>query len=205
MRDGPAMSVAQSLVALYLRGVAPTLRVREFRRPEGQGFVFAGLHGDQLVLAGSRKGAVAPLVSRSDDGELAAGVADRLGHRPIRGSTSKGGVSGFLGLRRLLRRSTSVFIAVDGPRGPAGRAAPGAVVLARSVDRPLVPVAAACRPMIRLRSWDALGVPLPFARVFLLYGRPVAPQGPRDRCAHRLEAALARLRKRAQRLLVRRR
>ncbi len=199
-------------IAAYLRAVRPTLRVaRVGRRPsrpnpridDAPAAVYAALHGDQIALAGTHAGGVAALASRSRDGGLAATVLAALGHRVRRGSSSAGGAAGLLGLRRDVRAGRSAVITVDGPRGPRGTASPGAGILARGTGRPLVPVIAACRPALRLRTWDALQVPLPFARVLVLYGRPLDARGPRAAVAARTTRALERLHRRAARLLER--
>jgi len=198
------------LIGLYLRVVGPTLRVHRLGRrgarpapsPDpARAAVYAALHGDQAALAGSHGGGFATLASASRDGSLAASVLRTLGHRVHRGSSSRGGASALLGLRRAVRSGASALVTVDGPRGPRGRAAPGVVVLARATERPLVPVVAVCRPVVRLRSWDRLQIPLPFARVLVIYGRPLGTSGPRVKVAEALSRGLARLEARALRVL----
>jgi lysophospholipid acyltransferase (LPLAT)-like uncharacterized protein len=53
----------------------------------------------------------------------------------------------------------------DGPRGPAEVVKSGVIYLASRTGMPVIPVAAASRPSRRLRSWDGMRVPWPFARV----------------------------------------
>jgi lysophospholipid acyltransferase (LPLAT)-like uncharacterized protein len=139
-------------------------------QPEGP-VVYAFLHGGLVCLAPThRDRRVAALISRSRDGSLAAGALRALGLEAIRGSDSSGAVPAVReGLRRLAA-GWSVAVAVDGPRGPAGRVAPGALQLARRGGVPLVWVRPTSSHAVQLRSWDRQRVPLPFARVQLNYG-----------------------------------
>jgi len=75
-------------------------------------------------------------------------------------------------MARALRAGQDVFVAVDGPHGPARVVRPGAVWLARLSDRPIVPVGFAAWPAIRWPKWDRHVLPLPGARVAAVYGAP---------------------------------
>jgi hypothetical protein len=86
----------------------------------------------------------------------------------------------------------------DGPRGPAFDAKPGVLALASATGVPLVPIGIAAAPARRLGSWDRALVPLPFARVRLLYG--AALEIPRSADAAALEHWRARLTEELHRL-----
>ncbi len=116
---------------------------------------------------------VALLTSLSRDGELAARAAGRRGYRIIRGSTSRGGLTSMLRLRRAMRAGASAAIAPDGPRGPACKVQPGTVMLAQRAGAPILPAAYAASRCWRVRSWDRLVVPKPFARVVVTVGEPL--------------------------------
>lgn len=62
---------------------------------------------------------------------------------------------------------------MDGPRGPARVSRPGALWLARLSGQPLVVVAAAARPAVRLPRWDRHLVPLPGPDIAIVYGEPI--------------------------------
>ncbi len=138
-----------------------------------------------------RSGA-AILVSLSEDGEVIARAAERLGFRTVRGSSSRGGREGLREMEALLRDGVSVALTPDGPRGPRRRAQMGAVALAARTARPLVPVGAAARPAWALRSWDRFQVPRPGARGAIVYGPSlqVPAGGDLEPWRRRLEAAL---------------
>jgi lysophospholipid acyltransferase (LPLAT)-like uncharacterized protein len=115
---------------------------------------------------------VTALISPSRDGELAARTSSRLGARVVGGSSSRGGSEG---VRRLLREAAAgrgLAVVPDGPKGPARRAKPGAVTLARMARAPLVPLTWVCDRSWRLGSWDRLEIPTPFARVAVAVGAP---------------------------------
>jgi lysophospholipid acyltransferase (LPLAT)-like uncharacterized protein len=145
-------------------------------------------------------------VSRSRDGERIRSVLIALGYgEPARGSSSRGGSAALRGLIRHLEAGTTVAVLVDGPRGPARRAKPGIVSLARLAGRPIQPVAFAARPAVRLGSWDRSLLPLPFARIVVAYGEPlgvrpdaVHGEDEEEALARELDARLAALHEEAE-------
>lgn len=116
---------------------------------------------------------VALLTSLSRDGELAARAAGMRGYRIIRGSTSRGGLTSVLRLRRAMRAGSHAAIAPDGPRGPACKVQAGTVMLAQRAGAPILPLAYAANRCWRVRSWDRLVVPKPFARLAITIGAPI--------------------------------
>jgi lysophospholipid acyltransferase (LPLAT)-like uncharacterized protein len=113
------------------------------------------------------------LVSEHRDGEIIATVAESLGYGTIRGSTTRGGERALLSLIRVLEEGLEVAVTPDGPRGPAWRYQPGALVAAARARVPILPIAAYVDRAWRLRSWDRFIVPKPFATVTVAYGDPV--------------------------------
>ncbi len=204
MRLRRALGSALGLVA---RAWLASLRVRVEAPPglDAAGaspWCLALLHGQQFgLLAWPRRRAVVALVSRSPDGELLARALARVGLDAVRGSSSRGGARALLALARRLRRGgVDAAFAVDGPRGPAGSPRPGALLAARASGGLVVPIACAARPaFVFARSWDAFELPLPFARVVVALGEPIAPERPR--ALAELAASLATLRLRAEELV----
>jgi lysophospholipid acyltransferase (LPLAT)-like uncharacterized protein len=130
-------------------------------------------------------------VSRSRDGDLITAVLTRLGYRPpSRGSSSEGGVAAARRVTRLLQAGVTAAVVTDGPHGPARRSKPGVVTLARLTGVPITPVAFAARPCLRFGSWDAMRLPLPFARVRCRLAPPI-PAKPDAGHAGDAELALA--------------
>ncbi|WP_428390192.1 lysophospholipid acyltransferase family protein [Lichenicoccus sp.] len=124
------------------------------------------------------------LVSRHRDGRMIAQVMRRWQIDSVAGSSArvgkpdKGGASGLRGLLRLLRAGRIVSLTPDGPRGPRRVMQPGAAQLAAISGVRVVPIAARLAPTPRARSWDRMVLPLPFSRVTILCGPPIAI--PRD-------------------------
>src|SRR5262245_39354183 len=81
--------------------------------------LFAHWHGDELVLIGyySYK-KLAVLSSLSQDGSLMARTLELLGYQVFRGSSTRGGARGLIGLIRAVRDGLQAALAVDGPKGP---------------------------------------------------------------------------------------
>lgn len=139
-------------------------------------WVLALWHGHLLpLLAHRRRGPTVALVSWSSDGTMLAWAMRWFGVDAERGSSSRGGRVGLSLVTRRLRTGWDAAFAVDGPRGPCGVVRPGALAAARDVRGCVVPYVAACSHAIRLRSWDGFLVPLPFSRVVIHLGAPVAP------------------------------
>ncbi len=114
------------------------------------------------------------LVSPSVDGDLVARVVRRIGGRVVRGSATRSGVKAMRELHRaIVRRGASAVVLPDGPHGPARVCKEGALVVARLSGVAVLPVGCAARREWRLRTWDRLRVPRPFARVCVEVGGPV--------------------------------
>ena len=146
------------------------------------------------VLSGPLRGRlpVTFLVSRSRDGELVSRLLRLWGARVVRGSSSRGGREALRALYRAVRREGSSVLALpDGPRGPERRFKPGTLVLAQTTGAPVLPLACRVSSCWRLRSWDRLIVPKPFARVRVAVG--VAHAVPRELGSEGQAAELGRL------------
>jgi lysophospholipid acyltransferase (LPLAT)-like uncharacterized protein len=116
---------------------------------------------------------IAIMISQSRDGEMIARVVDILGWRPVRGSSSKGGVTCPQKLRRLTKQGFRVGHIVDGPQGPfrGGQAGPAHH---RPVCRcPIVPVITSAQRRWVFNSWDRFMVPKPFSRVIVRFAPPI--------------------------------
>ena len=144
------------------------------------------------------------LVSLSRDGALAAVYARCFGLAVVRGSSSRGGGAAVRVLAERLRKGEDVALVPDGPRGPRRQLQPGAVVLAALTRAPIVPLACGARPARRLRSWDEMMVPAPFARCAVVFGAPLAIARDADREIARkdVERALEETTTRADRLVA---
>ena len=157
-------------------------------------------HGQQFaLLRWQRRRLTVALVSLSRDGEIQAAALPRVGMAIERGSSSRGGVSGLKAIvRRLRREGLDAAFAVDGPKGPRGvvrseSGSVGAALAARLAGGVVVPMASACgRLRVLARTWDRFELPLPFSRVVVVLGAPLAPEhATPDRLAAAINAARA--------------
>ncbi len=136
--------------------------------------LYAHWHGDELVLVGYYSfRRLAVLSSLSKDGTLMARTLELLGYKVFRGSSSKGGARGLIGLIKAVKEGSQSALAVDGPKGPIYEVKPGIVELALRTGRPIVPLRTRCdRAWYIPRAWNKSYLPKPFARVEVEYGEP---------------------------------
>ncbi|MCB9378783.1 MAG: lysophospholipid acyltransferase family protein [Holophagales bacterium] len=198
------------IAASFIRGLRATVRMRfegadtvRAWEASGRHFMLAFWHRHLLLMRYAYRGPrMTVLISRSRDGELIAQTMRRLGIDSARGSSSRAATSGLRALVRAARSGSDLAITPDGPRGPAEKAAPGVVTTAAMTGLPMVPVAIEASRARLLNSWDRFVVPLPGARVHIVYGEPI--EVPRDAepemWAPRIEAALRETAGRALRL-----
>jgi lysophospholipid acyltransferase (LPLAT)-like uncharacterized protein len=113
------------------------------------------------------------LISVHGDGEVVAQMSGWLGFLVVRGSSRQRSAGARRELEAMLLRGVPTAVMVDGPTGPRYEVKLGVVATASRVGCPIVPVATVASQAWQLPTWDRFGVPLPFARVLLLFGRPV--------------------------------
>ena len=144
-------------------------RLRAARRP----IVFSLWHGQLLPLLYHHRGeGVTVLISEHGDGEIIARIAESLGYRTVRGSTSRGAARALIEQAREVEAGHDLAITPDGPRGPAKSVAPGVAVVANRSAAPVIGVAVFAPSAWRLKSWDRFLIPRPFARVSIAYSEP---------------------------------
>lgn len=126
------------------------------------------------------------LLSRSADAEINARVVESFGIETVRGSGGregvkakrarrKGGARALVALRRMLAGGTGVCMIADIPKGTPRDAGLGIVTLAKISGRPIIPSAAVTsRHQVVARAWDKTRIPLPFGRIAVVLGAPIA-------------------------------
>jgi lysophospholipid acyltransferase (LPLAT)-like uncharacterized protein len=147
------------------------------------GRIFAGLHY-------FRRRNVVVITSQNFDGEWIARILHRFGFATARGSTSRGAVRALVQLRRALESQRPAAFTLDGPRGPARVAQPGAVWLAGATRNPLLPYHIEASRSWTLNSWDRTQIPKPFSTVAIAIGQPIDVK---DTAPDTLEAGRVRL------------
>jgi lysophospholipid acyltransferase (LPLAT)-like uncharacterized protein len=176
---------------LFLLLLGRTWRVRVVNaealaglRGQRLAFIFALWHGHLLPLLWHHRGdGTVILISEHRDGEVVARAAKSLGYDLIRGSTTRGGGRALISMVRRLQQGDEIAITPDGPRGPAKKFAPGALVAAQRADCFILPTTVAADRAWRLKSWDRFIIPKPFAKVTVAYGTPSKVQAANSRAA----------------------
>jgi len=123
-----------------------------------------------------------------------------MGAVAIRGSSTHTGARALRDYyQALTQRDVSPAITPDGPRGPVGKAKPGAILLSQMSQRPIIPMAYAASRAVHIQ-WDRFVIPWPFARIAIVIGAPL--QVPKGLDAAALERYQAELEQRLNALAV---
>jgi lysophospholipid acyltransferase (LPLAT)-like uncharacterized protein len=136
--------------------------------------IIAFWHG--RILSGMwvfRNRGIVVMASANFDGQWIARIIERFGFRVVMGSSSRGGTRALLEMKREIERGHPVAFTLDGPRGPARVAQPGAVWLAGATGNPILPFHAEGTNYWSTRSWDSTQVPKPFSKAALVIGEPM--------------------------------
>jgi lysophospholipid acyltransferase (LPLAT)-like uncharacterized protein len=199
--------VIEALGATYRwreRGADHLAQVQRDGRPP----IFAFWHG--RILAATlyfRDRGIIVITSENFDGEWIARVIRRFGYGTARGSSSRGGVRALVQLRRQMAEGHPAAFTVDGPRGPARVAQPGALWLAGATGNPIVPFHIEAADFWTVNSWDRHQVPKPGSDVAIAIGAPLDVPAKADEAVieehrARLERALAGLEAKALDMLT---
>lgn len=176
-------------------------------RARGNQPIFAFWHGRILPATWFwRDRDIVVMTSENFDGEWIARIIRRFGYGVARGSTSRGGARALAQLRREMRMDRPVAFTLDGPRGPAGTAQPGAVWLSGLTGNPILPFHIEAARYWVADSWDRTQMPKPFSRVAVAIGEPIrvektATDAEREEARVALEGTLARLTRRTEEML----
>ncbi len=176
-RIGPASLALSGLI----RGLAATVDFRfhddatvRSWETESRPFILAFWHRYLILMRYAYRGTrMSVLVSQSWDGELTSQTLAHLGIDTCRGSSTRGGAAALRDLLRRARSGSDLGFTPDGPKGPRCKVQPGVIVAAAMSGLPIQPVAIGATRRKLLRSWDRMLVPLPGARVDVVFGRPL--------------------------------
>ena len=111
------------------------------------------------------------LVSQSFDGELITRILLLFGFRAVRGSSSRGGRGGLLGLAQVIVSGKPAIFTADGPRGPIYQTKMGPIKLAQMTGAPIGAFYLLPERAWVMRSWDRFLVPKPFTRICVSWAR----------------------------------
>ncbi len=182
-----SLAVAPPLVAGLMRLWFATCRVRVHGqehvdavvREHGSGIAAFWHYSFVYMFYHLRAYPAAVMVSASRDGEYIARLAERFGHRPVRGSSNRRGVAALREIIDLMRQGRNAGIVADGSQGPARKAQAGCILMAAKSGKPIIPMVWAASRFLAFHSWDRTVVPLPFATIAIHHGEPlVVPPEP---------------------------
>ena len=206
MTDWQASSSKRAQVALIgavgyplISALGRTLRWRvegqqhfDAVRASGRQPIMAFWHGRILpATLYFRDRGIIVITSENFDGEWIARIIERFGYGTARGSSSRGGLKALLKLVRDMESGRPTAFTVDGPRGPARIAQPGAVWLAKATGNPVLPFHIESSSRWTANSWDHTQVPRPFSTVAVAIGEPLYVA--RESTAEQLESARVEL------------
>ena len=195
---------------VLIRALGPTLRYSicaedgaprdGYREPA----VFAFWHRSLIPACFHwRNREITVLTSLSFDGEYIARILHKFGYTPVRGSSTRGAVSGLLQLQKVLESGRAVAFTADGPKGPLYEAKPGPVLLARMTALPIICFYVALdNPWVLTKAWDRFMIPRPFSQALLYLCAPIdVPADATDIAPYhrKMQAALDRAREYADR------
>ena len=120
-----------------------------------------------------RRRGIVVITSENFDGEWIARIIERFGFGTARGSSTRGGVKAMLQLERAMKQGKPAGFTLDGPRGPARVAQPGAIWLAGRTGNPVLPFHLEASRHWTLGSWDRTQIPKPFSTVAIAVGEPI--------------------------------
>lgn len=120
-----------------------------------------------------RKRGIVVMSSTSRDAEYTSRFIKRFGYGAARGSATRGGARALAQMAECLSNGMDVAFTIDGPRGPAYVAKPGAVTLARHTGHAILPFHVVAARYWELPSWDRLQIPKPFTRAAVFVGAPI--------------------------------
>ncbi len=141
---------------------------------DGQPLIYASWHSEIfLATYFFRRRRIIVMTSQSFDGEYIARFIQRFGYGTARGSTTRGGTGALIEMMRLVKSGCPAGFTVDGPRGPARVAQPGAILLAKKTGAPVLPFSVQVKRKYEVPSWDKLQVPVPFSTARVCIAAPI--------------------------------
>jgi lysophospholipid acyltransferase (LPLAT)-like uncharacterized protein len=137
-----------SLLAFWaLRVLGTTTRKQQLGGEEilaywrrGEQVILAFWHGRILLMSSAYRGQKACVMNSTHrDGEIITRVLRRFGVSTVRGSSTRGWMSGLKGMLAAYHQGYDLLVVPDGPRGPCYQAKSGVIQLARATGAPIFP------------------------------------------------------------------
>ncbi len=140
--------------------------------PHENNHLYAFWHQDELCLIkyfSEKK--INILISMSKDGWIINSLAEYLGYEPIRGSTNRRKIAGFLEAIKRAREGRRISMAVDGPKGPIYKVKDGLPTISTKYSKKIVPMRVHTKDAwISHKSWNKIRIPKPCAKIKIVIG-----------------------------------
>ena len=144
---------------------------------KGRGIIGMAWHNRLLFFApalpGPARERTMAVVSPSRDGQYVADFLKYFGVGALRGSSKRQGANALLAAIHAINDGKNIAFTPDGPRGPRYVLKPGPIMLASKTGAPIYPIGLNYSKYWSARSWDALQIPKPGARITLVVGDPI--------------------------------
>ncbi|HZD48682.1 MAG TPA: lysophospholipid acyltransferase family protein [Silvibacterium sp.] len=181
-----ALATVPRLVALLLRAIGATLRFEYVCEPglipptRATPGIYCFWHRCALpsLLYFRGKLRCSILVSPSFDGELIARTIEQFDFNAVRGSSSREGAAGLMGLKRTIEAGFIAVFTADGPRGPRYKSKIGAVKLAQMMQMPVGILYLLPKRAWVANSWDGFLIPKPFSQIAVAWAHKVPAPTP---------------------------
>jgi lysophospholipid acyltransferase (LPLAT)-like uncharacterized protein len=111
------------------------------------------------------------LISRSFDGELITRILRMFGFDAVRGSSTRGGRGGLLGLAHVIESGHTAIFTADGPLGPIYQTKMGPIKLGQMTGAPIGAFHLEPEHAWTIGSWDRFLVPKPFTRIVVSWAQ----------------------------------
>lgn len=175
----------------YIKEIEGLENIEKIKKENGK-IVFGFWHGEQFFLIpyfANQK--IGIMVSLSRDGERQAKFLSSMGYNPVRGSSSRGAVSGLIELINYVREGGWAGFALDGPKGPIFEPKPGIIKLSYKTGAKIIPLRVySFKKWVLNKAWDKYFIPKPFSKVKISIRKPLELSGDEKEDLKRLKEAL---------------
>ena len=171
---GLILYILVAIIGKTIRFETDGLEKFEQIKKAGKVPIYANWH-DRIFLSTYffRHRGIVVMSSQSYDSEYVARFIQRFGYGIVKGSSTRGGVGGLVGMIRVMRDGLPTGFTLDGPKGPRYVVKPGITLLAKKTNNPMLPFMVESKSFWQIGSWDKLHIPKPFSRAKVFVSNPI--------------------------------
>jgi lysophospholipid acyltransferase (LPLAT)-like uncharacterized protein len=135
-------------------------------------FLIGFFHQDELsIIPLLAHKDISVLVSMSKDGQIMTHNALYFGYVPVRGSSSRGAIAGFMAAFKKVKKGYKLAMAVDGPRGPIYKVKDGIPSISTKANVPIAPMRLYPKTYKMFhKAWNKAKFPYPFSKIIVNVG-----------------------------------